>query len=266
MGYGIPNMETSDYPPHTQRRPFVFFALVLLLSSPFYLLNLFSIPTPLGLPPSFVMIIVPAIVALWLNHSEKHSAVGLIQPFCPQCNSLLGLSLAVGLIPALMLGMVCVSHNTEGTTAVVSSTAGFGLVAALLQYFVGTIPEEIGWTSYATKPLQDRFGLLTSGLLIGLVWEIWHIIPFWQQGHTLSWIVPHVFASIGIRVLMGYLFVYAGYALLPALLVHTMFNFVPELLPNGYSDYHPLAFMPFVWLAVAIVTFGCYLRQSVDLH
>ena len=36
-------------------------------------------------------------------------------------------------------------------------------------FFLGAILEEIGWTGYATGPLQERYGVLRAGLMIGAV-------------------------------------------------------------------------------------------------
>jgi membrane protease YdiL (CAAX protease family) len=37
-------------------------------------------------------------------------------------------------------------------------------------FFLGAILEEIGWTGYATGPLQERYGVFRAGLIIGAVW------------------------------------------------------------------------------------------------
>lgn len=56
-----------------------------------------------------------------------------------------------------------------------------------LMFFIGAIGEEIGWTGYITDPMQDRWGALVASVILGTVWAVWHIIP-WFQGHppTLS--------------------------------------------------------------------------------
>jgi membrane protease YdiL (CAAX protease family) len=51
-----------------------------------------------------------------------------------------------------------------------------GLVAGLM---VG-IFEELGWTGFAIPKMRLRYGVYTTGLIVGLVWGAWHFIMFWE--------------------------------------------------------------------------------------
>jgi membrane protease YdiL (CAAX protease family) len=53
-------------------------------------------------------------------------------------------------------------------------------------YAFGALFEKIGWTGYATGPLQRRYGVLGAGLIIGTVRAIWHIVPWWLAKATQS--------------------------------------------------------------------------------
>ncbi len=48
-----------------------------------------------------------------------------------------------------------------------------GIIAAV----VTGICEELGWTGFVTPRLRERYSLLTTGLTIGVLWGIWHILP-----------------------------------------------------------------------------------------
>ncbi|MEU1631105.1 CPBP family glutamic-type intramembrane protease [Streptomyces sp. NPDC020096] len=37
--------------------------------------------------------------------------------------------------------------------------------------------EELGWSGYATDPMLRRWGLLTTGVLLGGFWGLWHVVP-----------------------------------------------------------------------------------------
>jgi membrane protease YdiL (CAAX protease family) len=41
--------------------------------------------------------------------------------------------------------------------------------AMLLAFFVAALGEELGWSGYATDPMQDRWGAIRAGLFLGLV-------------------------------------------------------------------------------------------------
>ena len=42
--------------------------------------------------------------------------------------------------------------------------------------FIGFF-EELGWTGFANPRLRLRFGLLSTGLILGLIWGAWHFLP-----------------------------------------------------------------------------------------
>src|SRR5690606_14200178 len=50
--------------------------------------------------------------------------------------------------------------------------------AFFVLYFISDAGEELGWTSYALEPMQNRWGVLKASLILGAVWAIWHAVPF----------------------------------------------------------------------------------------
>jgi membrane protease YdiL (CAAX protease family) len=51
-----------------------------------------------------------------------------------------------------------------------------GLAAGLI---VG-IFEELDWTGFAIPRMRRRYGLLGTGLFVGVLWGAWHFIMFWD--------------------------------------------------------------------------------------
>lgn len=49
---------------------------------------------------------------------------------------------------------------------------------AIMVIFTGATGEELGWRGFALPRLQGRFSALTSSLLIGCWWGVWHV-PGW---------------------------------------------------------------------------------------
>lgn len=49
-----------------------------------------------------------------------------------------------------------------------------GIVGALMAGFF----EELGWTGFAIPKLRARFNVITTGLIVGIVWGIWHFPLF----------------------------------------------------------------------------------------
>lgn len=234
------------------RRPWLFLVLVLVFSVPFYLLNLTSLPAPFDLPPSFLMIVVPLGVALILARRERGGVRALVEPFGVARKKLGWLVFAILLVPALIAGMHAISA-LQASEEFGSPRLSLGTALVVFAvYFLGAIPEEVGWTMYATRPLQERFGPLVAGVIIGAVWGVWHVLPFMSQGRDWGWIAAQVAVSIVVRVIMGMVFARSGESLLPALLIHTSMNFYVELLPNGIADYRP----DLVLVLAAVVVVG----------
>lgn len=52
-----------------------------------------------------------------------------------------------------------------------------GFVAGLM---VG-IFEELGWTGFAIPMMLRRYSILSTGLIVGLLWGAWHLLLFWES-------------------------------------------------------------------------------------
>ncbi len=62
----------------------------------------------------------------------------------------------------------------------------FASIPSLFASFVFFMPivlgEELGWRGYALPRLQRSFSALSSSLIIGVGWAIWHLPAFWFSG------------------------------------------------------------------------------------
>lgn len=52
------------------------------------------------------------------------------------------------------------------------------LVNTLLALPTGPVPEEIAWRAFALRKLQHRYSRLSSALIVGVYWAVWHV-PMW---------------------------------------------------------------------------------------
>lgn len=237
------------------RRPWLFLVLVLACSLPLYLLNLLDIRLPLGLPPSVVMILVPCAVAMALAYQERGSGgiAELFRPFFvpsgPRRSWWLVFSILV--IPALVFGMYLFSVWL-GLDEAGSFSPNVLWAIVFTTFFIGAIPEEVGWTKYATEPMTKRYGAMFAGGIIGLTWGLWHVIPFLAQGHPWQWILAQVALSVVLRMLMVLVFNRTAGSLLPALLIHASTNFYPETLPHRYDDYQPAVLLVLTVVVIAV--------------
>jgi membrane protease YdiL (CAAX protease family) len=125
--------------------------------------------------------------------------------------------------------------------------------AFFVLYFIGAVGEELGWTGYATDPLQVRYGALATGVIIGAVWAVWHIIPYLQANNSPGWIFWQCLGTIGTRVLMVWVYNSASRSVFAAVLVHTMLNLSWSMFPNFGSHYDPLFTGAITLLLAAVV-------------
>jgi uncharacterized protein len=48
----------------------------------------------------------------------------------------------------------------------------------------GGLLEETGWTGFAVPKLRMKYNILTTGLIVGVLWGIWHfLIAFWATDY-----------------------------------------------------------------------------------
>jgi membrane protease YdiL (CAAX protease family) len=96
-----------------------------------------------------------------------------------------------------------------------------GLAAGLMTGFC----EELGWTGFVIPRLRRRYGVLTTGLVVGLLWGAWHFPLF--SGGDLSGALPQalllpvqLFSFLpAYRVLMVWVYDRTG-SLLVAMVMH----------------------------------------------
>lgn len=91
----------------------------------------------------------------------------------------------------------------------------------------GPIAEELGWRGYAQPRLQARMSVGAAGLVIGLVWGLWHLPLFYFFPSAVGEIplalyVPLVSAA---SVLFAWLYNRTGGSVLLCVLLHAGINF-----------------------------------------
>jgi membrane protease YdiL (CAAX protease family) len=136
----------------------------------------------------------------------------------------------------------------------------FGLAAG----FIVGIFEELGWTGFAVPRLRRRYGVLSTGLLLGVLWGAWHFIMFWQPDSfsgalPLAVLLVQLFSWLpAYRVLMVWVYDRTG-SLLVAMLMHgsltaTQLILMPAPASSGMSLLTSiLAWAVALWIVVAVI-------------
>ncbi len=128
------------------------------------------------------------------------------------------------------------------------------LPALALAFFLGPI-EEFGWRGLALPLLQRRFAPVWAGLILGVIWAIWHIPSFLMSGTPQSawsfW--PFFLGIVAISVIQTPLFNASKGSLLIAILFH--FQMMNPLFPDA-QPYDILIF-----IAIAVIVVWLYRRE-----
>lgn len=249
-------------------RPVALLVWVTVLSLPFFVLGAVSPTVRLGavdVPASAVMFVVPVLAAVMLTWRDSGRAgVAVLlrrvvdRPAARARWYLLALALPVA-VGVLAWAIARVAGWTESGLPI-SPTALSGWWAAVVVVVAGAAVvfaaacEELGWTAYATDPLQQRWGALGASLALGLYWAVWHLIPLIQAGHGAAWIAGWFVGTVAARVIIVALHnVTAGAS--AAILLHAMLNVVAGMTPDYEKPVLPLL-SGTVTAVVAVVVAG----------
>ena len=137
------------------------------------------------------------------------------------------------------------------------------LLPAIMAGLAVGLFEEIGWTGFATPRLRSRYSVLTTGLIIGIVWGAWHFLPFWETDtfsgafplflliiRLFSWLPPY-------RILMVWVYDHTE-SLFLSILMHASLMagltiFVPADLSSTPLAVWILAWAVALWIGVGAV-------------
>ena len=136
-----------------------------------------------------------------------------------------------------------------------TSLVRFGFAVALAAGFI----EELGWTGFAVPGLRLRYGVLTTGLIVGLLWATWHlIVAFWASGTVsgalslTSYVLdPLLFLTV-FRVLMVWVYDRTE-SVLVAMLMHVSLTASARILGSPAMAGGPLLTFDLVWTAALCV-------------
>ena len=122
----------------------------------------------------------------------------------------------------------------------------------LLVYGISGYCEQIGWTAIMTDELLKRRSIVAAGLIVGLAWAAWHIIPFIQTHNTATWIFWQCIYTIVYRVLLTKIYVVTNHSVFSTIAMHATYNTAFSLMPYYGSSYDPML-MAFATLVVTII-------------
>ena len=120
--------------------------------------------------------------------------------------------------------------------------------------FFMTYAEELGLTGYALDPLQKRYSILVTGLVLGLVWAGYHIPGFVISGYySTGWIFWHAVYIVAVRVLFVWIYNNSGQSLFSMALCHWTFGLFWSLWPQDNLQLAVPFYRPEITAGVAVL-------------
>lgn len=226
-----------------------------MLSIPFYQLGAAGgrLPGLAILPTSALMAFVPMTSALILVYWQRGIG-GAVALFKSAFDTRGAHGAGWYLTALLFMPTVCALEfgvlRLAGSALPVPQIALDEALFFFLIFFVGAIGEEFGWQGFAYAGLRTRRNALGAALILGVVWALWHVIPFVQLGRSANWIVWHSLSAVALRIVIVWLYENTSKSVFIAVVFHTMINVSWALFPIAGSFYDP--FVTFVILVLAV--------------
>jgi uncharacterized protein len=134
---------------------------------------------------------------------------------------------------------------------------------ALIAFFVilftaGPLQEEFGWRGYALPRLQSRFNAITSSVILGFFWWLWHLPAVFLPGRFMTDNLLVFLALLFVITLTSIIFTWiynnTNGSVLAAMLFHTSMNWsIWIAMPSMNIDLPTAGFM-IGFLMVAVVS------------
>lgn len=248
----------------TQRTPWAFFALFVLLSAPIWVVGGLSphfLPAwiPINLPTAALMTFNPALAALILAGRDGgwSGVSALLRRLLagwrrPGTSAWLVAFLYMPVVMTLNYAWV-IAQGRQPQPAIMEIAL---LPVLFVMFLVGAVGEELGWQGYAYDRLEAGWGVAPAALGLGTFWALIHVVPLFQAERVPLWIAWHCLGQVFMRVIIVWLYRHSGRSLPVVIVFHAMSNVAEYLIPNFGSSYDPVIVTGLMGLTVLVIAFA----------
>lgn len=214
-------------------------------------------PFAYATPAYYVAAWAPTLAALILTLAERGPGglatllSGLVRP-----GPLWTIAVAVLALPTIALGlstlMPMIGPWPVTPHQILVATPLVLLTTAQIVTNSGPLGEELGWRGYALPRLLARTSPSNAGVILGLIWTLWHVPAFLFAGivgSPLSNLPWYALGTVGLSLLMTALFVRTRGSVLVA-------GILPHFVINGLGATGAWASRPVETVALAVLGVG----------
>lgn len=156
--------------------------------------------------------------------------------------------------------------NAIASASLLAFFATPGLYRSVLS---GPLGEELGWRGYLQPRLLRQFTPLTTSLIIGVIWGVWHY-PLYVHSifSTVSGTAGFVLTTVCYSIIMTAVYNHSRGSILVAVLFHWFINTVPNGVFHMYGNVHwqlvanEIIYGYCVVTALVLIVLGPSLRRS----
>lgn len=190
-----------------------FFVLVVLLSIPFWIVGSMSgrfLPAsvPINLPVGALMAINPCIAAAIREYRE--GGWDRVKSLLARAVDFRRISRKIWYVPMLYPwpATMVLTYGLMRLLGIPLPNPKIPLAMVpvfALAFMISGAGEELGWQGYAF-PRLPRWSALKAGIVLGLVWGTWHVVPLLQAHRAPAWIAGQALGMIPFRILIVWLY------------------------------------------------------------
>lgn len=233
-------MNTSNTLP---RHPAAFFVLVYAMSAPFWILSTLigASGLPDSIPPTDIGAALTPVIAAMILSFRENGASGikalLQRTFDFRRIKQRGWLFSAALLFPLLYVLTYYAMRLLSLPVPSAWHPSPALVAIFVLFFIAATAEELGYTAYETDALQIRMSALSTALIIGTFWALWHFPSMIQMGQSAQLMVWGFFATIAFRIISIWIYNNAGNSVFSVILLHAVGNTARTGFPGGRSAY-----------------------------
>ena len=106
-----------------------------------------------------------------------------------------------------------------------------------LAFFIAAAGEELGYMGYIIDPMQNRWTALTTSLIVGSIWALWHFPSMIQLGQSPVLMAWGFLVTVAFRILYVWLYNNTNRSVFGVILFHAISNTGRTIFPGGRSHF-----------------------------
>lgn len=234
-----------------------FFAWVFVLSVPFWAAGLWvRRPILPGLPVSALAVVCPvtaAAIFAWRRAGARAVSALLRRSWdLSRVPSARWFPVALLLFPAVHVLANLLGQRLRGPLPPVQTSVPEVVLLSLV-FLVAAEAEELGWSAHAVEALRRGHGPVQVGLIVGVVWAVWHAVPLVEANRSAGWIAAWAAGTVAQRMLLVWIYERAGRSVLLVSIAHASSNVAWQLSAEHGARFDPVIHALLVALLAAVV-------------